>query len=116
MGHLTHWRAFARCRAAKRRGRRSDERGVVIVWLAVPLPFLLGVAALGIDVAFWQVTKNREQRAADAAALAGAVSFPGNGDAANAAAVNLAQSNGYPVGSIIPVAADGTCTMPTGAD
>ena len=52
----------------------------MLVWLAITLVLLLGVTALGIDVAYWQVTKNREQRAADAAALAGAVTFPGDLD------------------------------------
>ena len=58
--------------------RGSDERGVVLVWLAITLVLLLGVTAFSIDVAYWHVTKNREQRAADAAALAGAVTFPGD--------------------------------------
>src|SRR4029077_10991216 len=85
----------ARLEDAGRPERATDERGVVIVWLAVTLAMLLGVAALGIDVAYWQGTKKREQRAADAAALAGAVTFPGDGTAANAAAGSIAQSNGY---------------------
>ena len=59
------------------------QRGVVLVWLAVTIVMLLGVATLGVDVAYWQVTKNREQRAADATALAGAVTFPTDLDASN---------------------------------
>ena len=62
--------------SAQPRDRGSDERGVVLVWLAITLVLLLGVAAFAIDVAYWHVTKNREQRAADAASLAGAVTFP----------------------------------------
>ena len=85
------------------RARRSDERGVVLVWLAVTLVLLLGVAAFGIDVAYWQVTKNREQRAADAAALAGAVTFPGDLAASNTQAQGVAADNGYTVGSVGPL-------------
>src|SRR3954471_13764013 len=95
------------------RRRSTDERGVVLVWLAILLVVLLGITALGIDVAYWQVTKNREQRAADAAALAGAVSFPGDGTAANAAAGSIAQSNGYGSGApATPIPTDGSCSLP----
>jgi hypothetical protein len=103
--------------ASSGRPRARDERGVVIVWLAVTLVLLLGVTALGVDVAYWQVTKNREQRAADAAALAGAVSFPGDGTAANAAAGSLAQSNGYGSGApATATPADSSCTLAPGSD
>jgi Putative Flp pilus-assembly TadE/G-like len=116
MGLPTQRQTFARRRAGSE-NQSADERGLVVVWLAIMLTVLLGVSALAIDVAYWQVTKNREQRAADAASLAGAVSFPGNGTAANASAADLAASNGYDAGSTVtPVPAGGTCTMPTGSD
>jgi hypothetical protein len=98
------------------RWRQADERGVVLVWLAITLVVLLGVSAFAIDVSYWQLTKNREQRAADAAALAGAVSFPGNPSAANSSAAGVASSNGYPVGSVTPVASDGSCALGANAD
>ena len=98
-------------------GNDADERGLVIVWLAVTLTVLLGVSAFGVDVAYWQTTKNREQRAADAAALAGAVTFPGNGTQSNASAGDIAANNGYGSGSsATPVAAGGTCSITTGSD
>ena len=77
--------------------RTPDERGVVVVWLVILLVVLLGVTALAIDVGYWQLTQTREQRAADAAALAGAVTFPGDPAQANAAALAMANSNGYSV-------------------
>ena len=51
---------------------------MVVVWLAIMIVLFLGVAAFAIDVAYWHLVQGREQRAADAAALAGAVSYPGN--------------------------------------
>ena len=115
MGRPTQWRAFTRRGGARRLDTSVDERGAVIVWLALTLSLLLGVAAFAIDVSYWQVTKNREQRAADAAALAGAVSFPGNGSGANASAADIAGSNGFDVGSsVTAVPANGACALPTG--
>ena len=91
--------------------RAADERGVVIVWLVITLVVLLGVTALALDVGYWRLTQTREQRAADAAALAGAVNFPGDPTEANAAAVDIAGNNGYPVAAATPVSADDTCPL-----
>ena len=51
---------------------RPRERGVVIIWTAFFLLFMLGFVALGIDVAKLMATRTQLQNAADAAALAGA--------------------------------------------
>lgn len=51
---------------------RLDQRGVVIIWTAFFLVFMLGFVALGIDVAKVMTTRTQLQNAADAAALAGA--------------------------------------------
>jgi Flp pilus assembly protein TadG len=91
--------------------RRSDERGVVLVWLAITLVLLLGVTAISIDVAYWQVTKNREQRAADAAALAGAVTFPVDPVQSDAQAQGVASDNGYTVGAINPLTGSSSCPL-----
>ena len=93
------------------RAQHSDERGVVLVWLAITLVLLLGVTALGVDVAYWQVTKNREQRAADAAALAGAVAYPGDPATAAQQAQGVAADNGYSVGAITPGGAGTSCPL-----
>jgi Flp pilus assembly protein TadG len=99
----------ARVRALQ--ARATDERGVVMVWFAIMLVVLLGVTALALDVGYWRLTQTREQRAADAAALAGAVSFPGDPTRANAAALDIATSNGYAVGQVTPVSASATCPL-----
>lgn len=51
---------------------RTNERGVVILWIAFFMVFMLGFVALGIDVAKMMATRTELQNAADAAALAGA--------------------------------------------
>ena len=94
-------------------GRRDDD-GFVAVWFALALVLLIGMAAFAVDVAGWHLSQTREQRAADAAALAGAVSFPSDPPAANAAAQSVAASNGYPVGGVAPLAADGSCPLGAG--
>src|SRR3974390_3069656 len=93
-------RANTRCN--KRRQRR-DERGIVLVWMAVVLVVLLGVAAFAVDFGFAYYTGEREQNAADAAALSGALWLPQNCNAANlpakTRALNVAAANGYTNGA-----------------
>jgi Flp pilus assembly protein TadG len=55
-----------------KRGVRSNERGVVIVWTAFFMIVMLGFVAIGIDIAKLMATRTQLQNAADAAALAGA--------------------------------------------
>ncbi len=59
------------------RGNRSAgrERGATLVLVAVSLVVLLSVSALAIDLGMLYVARNEAQRAADAAALAGAYTF-----------------------------------------
>lgn len=52
--------------------RRSDQRGVAIIWMAFFLLVMLGFVALGVDIAKLMATRSQLQNAADAAALAGA--------------------------------------------
>lgn len=54
------------------RKKRHGERGVTILIIAVSMIFVLGMAGLGIDLASLYVGRSEAQRAADAAALAGA--------------------------------------------
>jgi uncharacterized membrane protein len=58
---------------------RNRERGVTIVLVAFCLLALLGMAALAIDVSTLYVAHGEAQRAADAAALAGARIFASSG-------------------------------------
>jgi Flp pilus assembly protein TadG len=55
---------------------REDERGVTLVFVAVSMTFMLGFAAIVIDVGAWYAVHRHAQAAADAAALAGAQDLP----------------------------------------
>src|ERR1700730_7271139 len=59
--------------------KRKNERGVTIVLVAFSLLALLGLAALAIDIATLYAAHGEAQRAADAAALAGARMFAASG-------------------------------------
>src|SRR5689334_13170558 len=61
------------------KSERKGERGVTILLVAVALVVILGLAALGIDVVTLYVARTEAQRAADAAALAGARAFVASG-------------------------------------
>ncbi|MGH7969549.1 MAG: pilus assembly protein TadG-related protein, partial [Limisphaerales bacterium] len=60
-------------------GRRPNERGVSIVLIAVGMIFILGMAGLGVDLASLYVGRSQAQRAADAAAIAGAQALVNSG-------------------------------------
>lgn len=91
--------------------QRGNEDGMVLVWMALLLFLLLGCAAFAIDVTFWHLEHNREQRAADAAALAGAVSYPRDPATSNAAALNVAGTNGYTVSAVTSFDTGGGCSL-----
>lgn len=65
---------------------RQRDSGVSILIIAVAMIFVLGMAGLGIDLASLYVARSEAQRAADAAALAGAdaLASPTNGCATTA--------------------------------
>src|SRR3979409_2621085 len=72
-----------------------DQRGQTIVITALMLTVLLGFFGLVADVGWLQINIVRAQRAADAAALAGAPYLPGNVAGAVTAAQNEATKNGF---------------------
>ncbi len=78
-----------------RRSNARREGGVVAVIVAFLAVVLLSIAAFTVDVGSWYVEGHREQRAADAAALAGVVYLPGNPAKATATALKYAAANGY---------------------
>ncbi|MGZ8762134.1 MAG: pilus assembly protein TadG-related protein [Acidimicrobiia bacterium] len=85
-----------RLRERLRAQRAGDsEGGVVLVWLALMMVVLLGMGALGIDVAHLQHVKADAQKAADAAALAGAVYLPDDAAAGANQARSVAGKNGF---------------------
>ena len=58
---------------------RSGERGQTIVLVALSIVSLLAMGALAIDVVTLYIARSEIQRAADAAALAGAKAFVDSG-------------------------------------
>ncbi len=106
---MSQGRRLPQSRPAAR--RRGDDDGFVAVWLSLMLVLLLGMGAFAVDVSYWHYTQTREQRAADAAALAGAVSFPGDTPRANAAALSVAASNGYSAGGVTPLGPGDSCPL-----
>ncbi len=98
-------------RGLRARRRVTDERGVILVWSALMLTVLLGSAAFAVDVSMWHVEQTREQKASDAASLAGAVTFPDDPAASDAAALDIAKQNGYPASAVTPFGANGTCPL-----
>jgi len=91
-------RVRARLAAQHSDGR---ERGVILVWLALMMVVLLGAGALGVDVAHLHHVKADAQKAADAAALAGAVYLPENEGTGASQARSIATKNGF---TNVPVA------------
>ena len=76
---------------------RAGQLGQVLPLFALMAVVLLGGAALLTDVAWWWTFEQRMQRAADAAALAGAVHLPENPDLAKSTAQREAAKNGFDI-------------------
>lgn len=74
--------------------RLRSESGIVLVWMALMMVVLLGMAGFAVDLGSWYLRSSKLQRAADSAALAGVVWMPGNPTSAQAAAVAALQKNG----------------------
>lgn len=80
-----------------------DERGYVAVMTALMLTVLMGLSAFAVDVGHWYLVGQEEQRAADAAALAGVTSLPGNQAQAFDLAKTYAKANGYATATDVTV-------------
>ena len=63
----------------------ADRRGVTAIVTAFAMLALMGVAGLGIDVVYWELTGRKMQSAADAAALAASVAVAAGDNYTNAA-------------------------------
>ena len=79
--------------------RRRAERGQVLVIFAGAILLFMLLLAVVTDVSWYWANTLRVQRAADAAALAGAVYLPGNRTSAYALARAEARKNGYTDGT-----------------
>ena len=80
---------------ARVRDKGSAERGFFMVWFALLFVTLLGFAGLALEYNRWQNIATRTQKAADAAALAGAVFLPDNLSQAQTTAKATSSKNGY---------------------
>ena len=85
------------------RRARIRQGGQLIPFFALSIFVLLGMMAIVIDVSWYWSNTLKVQRAADAAALAGAVWLPGNVPVAYSTARQEATKNGYTTGSGITV-------------
>lgn len=65
---------------------RKEERGFIIVWCSLIMTVLLGIAGFSVDLGNWYLHIQRAQRAADSAALDGAIHLPADPDTAKAVA------------------------------
>lgn len=63
----------------KDRGRIGTEKGSILLMVGVAMVVMLGVSAIAIDLVNLYLARTQAQRAADAAALAGAKSFVTSG-------------------------------------
>src|SRR6185503_11772865 len=82
---------------------RRRNRGQVLVVFAGSVLLLMMLAAVVVDVSWYWVNSLRVQRAADAAALAGAVMLPNRVADAYQLAEEEATKNGYPIGGTVNV-------------
>lgn len=85
--------------------KQQGERGVSAFIIAVAMVFILGMAGLAIDLASLYVARNQAQRAADAAALAGAQAFvdnlcaSGTGSTISGPCVQVAEERAQAIGN-----------------
>ncbi len=82
------------------RNRSAAEEGFYMVFFALTFVALVGFAGLALEYNRWQQIGTRAQKAADAAALAGAVFMPENaGNKAYNTAQSISTANGFTNGS-----------------
>jgi Flp pilus assembly protein TadG len=90
-------RVFRKWKEVKSRGH--DESGATIVLFAIMMLVLIPLVALGIDLAHWYYVGAEEQKAVDAAALAGVARLNNGGltgaDGATTVANDILTRNGF---------------------
>jgi Flp pilus assembly protein TadG len=103
-------------------GHGHRSRGQILVIFAGAVFTLLSLCAVVIDVSWYWANSLRVQRAADAAALAGVVSLPGDVPGAQSIAVTAAKQNGYALTNSCkadnrtPSSVPGICVQPDAAN
>lgn len=106
-------KAASALRAMWRRFGRND-RGAVIVLMALALSVLIGFAGLGVETGLWYMIKRYNQSASDIGALSGAMEKAGGqpySDICNLAKL-AAQANGFTFASYTCPTSSGACTSP----
>ncbi len=91
--------------AAPPRRSRIRQRGQGLVMFVAAIVFLIGLLAIVVDVTWYWANSLQVQRAADAAALAGAVWLPDQPTKAHDVAIASATQNGYTTGGGVTVTA-----------
>lgn len=79
--------------------RRRRQRGQVLALFVLSIFIVIGMVAVVVDVSWFWANSLKVQRAADAAALAGAIYLPGSTTTAYSTARAEAAKNGYRDGS-----------------
>ncbi len=77
----------------------ARQRGQALIMFVAAIVFFVGFLAIVVDVSWYWVNQLKVQRAADAAALAGAVWLPDTPTSAVSTAIVAARQNGYSGGS-----------------
>ena len=87
--------------------RWKRDEGIALVWLAITLVLLIGMAGFGIDLGWIYLNTARAQQTVDAAALAGVVNLPGFIAQATQDAEDATVANGFdPAGLTVTPLAD----------
>lgn len=92
----------------------SNERGFSALWTALILFFLMGSAALAVDVSGFYETARADQTTADLACLAGIPDMPGNPSVARANAAENAAANFPSMIGVTPITSGNTTTIDDG--
>jgi len=85
----------ARSRWSRLRDSRLRENGYVAVMTALLLVVLMSLAAFAVDVGHWYLVGQQEQRAVDAAAMAGVTYLPSDSASAFSTAQTYSKINGF---------------------
>jgi Flp pilus assembly protein TadG len=82
---------------SRRTQRRSlDRRGASLIYIGIAMFAITGIVSMGVDIGWIRVARSQLQTAADASALAGALSLPdADATAAKNKAISFAQDSSY---------------------